>query len=73
MSMQLQNYIAGQWVAGTEKQAELLDVSAGELIATTASGSAGMKNVKCRMINDQRSPILHSTFIILHSTFSFLP
>jgi hypothetical protein len=68
--MQLQNYIAGQWVAGTGPQAELLDASTGELVATTDSGSAGMKNVKCRMINDQRrSPILHSSFCILHSTF----
>jgi oxepin-CoA hydrolase / 3-oxo-5,6-dehydrosuberyl-CoA semialdehyde dehydrogenase len=37
MSMQLQNYIAGQWVAGTGKQAELVDASTGELIATTSS------------------------------------
>ena len=36
--MQLQNYIAGQWVAGTGKQAELVDASTGELIATTSSG-----------------------------------
>ncbi len=36
--MQLHNYIAGQWVAGTGKQAELLDASTGELIATTSSG-----------------------------------
>ncbi|MCB9179749.1 MAG: hypothetical protein H6590_10045 [Flavobacteriales bacterium] len=68
--MQLKNYAAGQWVAGSGKQAELVDASTGELIATTASGSAGMKNGKCRMINDQRrSPILHSSFCILHSTF----
>ena len=36
--MQLQNYIAGQWVAGSGKQAELVDASTGELIATTSSG-----------------------------------
>jgi len=36
--MQLKNYIAGQWVAGTGKQAELTDASTGELIATTSSG-----------------------------------
>ncbi|MCI1753862.1 MAG: aldehyde dehydrogenase family protein [Flavobacteriales bacterium] len=36
--MQLKNYIAGQWVAGTGKQAELHDASTGELIATTSSG-----------------------------------
>ena len=36
--MQLQNYIAGQWVAGSGKQAELVDASTGDLIATTASG-----------------------------------
>jgi hypothetical protein len=37
-TMQLQNYAAGQWVAGSGKQAELLDASTGELIATTSSG-----------------------------------
>ena len=37
--MQLQNYIAGQWVAGSGKQADLLDASTGELIATSSSGS----------------------------------
>ncbi|MBZ0205907.1 MAG: phenylacetic acid degradation bifunctional protein PaaZ [Flavobacteriales bacterium] len=36
--MQLHNYIAGQWVAGTGKQAALTDASTGELIATTSSG-----------------------------------
>jgi oxepin-CoA hydrolase/3-oxo-5,6-dehydrosuberyl-CoA semialdehyde dehydrogenase len=36
--MQLHNYIAGQWVAGTGKQTELHDASTGELIATTSSG-----------------------------------
>jgi len=36
--MQLQNYIAGNWVAGSGKQAELFDASTGELIATTSSG-----------------------------------
>ena len=36
--MQLQNYAAGQWVAGSGKQAELVDASTGELIATTSSG-----------------------------------
>jgi oxepin-CoA hydrolase/3-oxo-5,6-dehydrosuberyl-CoA semialdehyde dehydrogenase len=36
--MQLENYIAGSWVKGTGKQAELLDASTGELIATTSSG-----------------------------------
>ena len=44
--MQLQNYAAGQWVAGSGKQAELVDAITGELVATTASGSAGMKNVE---------------------------
>ncbi len=33
--MQLENYIAGQWVAGSGKQTELVDASTGELIATT--------------------------------------
>lgn len=36
--MQLHNYIAGQWVAGTGKLAELHDASTGEVIATTSSG-----------------------------------
>jgi oxepin-CoA hydrolase/3-oxo-5,6-dehydrosuberyl-CoA semialdehyde dehydrogenase len=36
--MQLHNYIAGQWVAGTGKQTELHDASTGALIATTSSG-----------------------------------
>src|SRR5262245_18968034 len=36
--MQLTNYACGQWVAGTGKQAELVDASTGELIATTSSG-----------------------------------
>lgn len=36
--MQLQNSIAGSWVAGTGPQVELLDASTGELIATTSSG-----------------------------------
>ncbi|HRO39395.1 MAG TPA: phenylacetic acid degradation bifunctional protein PaaZ [Flavobacteriales bacterium] len=36
--MQLQNYIAGQWVAGTGKQTELTDAITGETIATTSSG-----------------------------------
>ena len=36
--MQLENYIAGNWVKGTGKQAELFDASNGELVATTSSG-----------------------------------
>ncbi len=36
--MQLENYIAGSWVKGTGPQAELLDASTGDLIATTSSG-----------------------------------
>jgi oxepin-CoA hydrolase/3-oxo-5,6-dehydrosuberyl-CoA semialdehyde dehydrogenase len=36
--MQLQNYVAGQWIAGSGKQAELVDASTGELVATTSSG-----------------------------------
>ena len=35
--MQLHNYIAGQWIAGTGKQTELYDASTGELIATVIS------------------------------------
>lgn len=36
--MQLRNYACGTWVAGTGKQAELVDASTGELVATTSSG-----------------------------------
>ena len=36
--MQLQNSIAGSWIAGTGPQSELLDASTGELVATTSSG-----------------------------------
>lgn len=39
--MQLENYIAGSWVKGTGKQAELVDASTGELFTTTSSGSFG--------------------------------
>lgn len=35
--MQLMNYAAGQWVAGSGKQAELVDAITGELIGTTSS------------------------------------
>lgn len=35
--MQLQNYACGEWIAGSGKQAELLDASTGELVATTSS------------------------------------
>ncbi len=37
--MQLENYIAGSWVKGSGKQAELLDASTGELVATSSFGS----------------------------------
>lgn len=36
--MQLKNYAAGQWDAGSGKQAELIDAITGELIGTTSSG-----------------------------------
>ena len=36
--MQLKNYVCGEWVTGSGKQAELLDASTGELIGTTSSG-----------------------------------
>ena len=36
--MQLQNYAAGEWIAGSGKQADLVDTSTGDLIATTSSG-----------------------------------
>ena len=41
--MQLKNYACGQWVAGTGKQAELVDASTGEPIATTSSGGLDFK------------------------------
>ena len=37
-AMQLENYIAGSWVKGTGKQAELVDAITGDLVATTSSG-----------------------------------
>ncbi len=36
--MQLENYAHGQWIKGSGKQAELVDASTGELVATTSSG-----------------------------------
>ncbi|QQR85915.1 MAG: hypothetical protein IPJ76_15090 [Flavobacteriales bacterium] len=33
--MQLENYIAGTWVKGSGKQAELIDAITGDLIGTT--------------------------------------
>jgi hypothetical protein len=47
--MQVQNYASGQWVAGTGKQAELLDAITGDLIGTAA------RNVQRSMFNAQRS------------------
>ncbi len=47
--MQLANYAAGQWVAGSGPQAELVDASTGELIATT------FWNIQGSMINAQCS------------------
>ena len=41
--MQLENYIAGTWVKGTGKLANLHDASTGELIATTSSGGLDFK------------------------------
>ena len=38
--MQVKNYIAGQWVAGTWKQAELHNASTGELVASSSSSSS---------------------------------
>lgn len=37
-TMQLKSYAAGQWVAGSGKQAELVDASTGELVATSSGG-----------------------------------
>ena len=36
--MQLQNYAAGQWIAGSGKQSDLIDAITGDLIGTTISG-----------------------------------
>ena len=33
--MQLENYTCGQWIAGSGKQAELIDAITGGLIGTT--------------------------------------
>lgn len=33
--MQLENYASGQWIAGSGKQAELVDAITGELIDAT--------------------------------------
>jgi len=38
MSVQLQNYASGQWVAGSGKQSDLIDAITGDLIGTTSSG-----------------------------------
>ena len=38
MSVQLQNYAAGQWIVGTGKQSDLIDAITGDLIGTTSSG-----------------------------------
>jgi oxepin-CoA hydrolase/3-oxo-5,6-dehydrosuberyl-CoA semialdehyde dehydrogenase len=60
--MQLHNYIAGQWVAGTGKQSELVDASTGELVATTSSGGLDFG----RMLNYAREtggpPLRKMTF-----------
>jgi hypothetical protein len=70
--MQLLNYTCGEWVAGSGKQAELLDASTGELIGTTR------RNVQPSMINAQCSSegrrltlrLEHCPLIIEHSTFA---
>ncbi len=36
--MQLENYAAGEWIAGSGKQSDLIDAITGELIGTTSSG-----------------------------------
>jgi hypothetical protein len=47
--MQLQKNIAGQWIAGSGKQAELIDAITGDLIGTNA------RNVQPSMIKAQCS------------------
>ena len=37
-SMQVENYAAGEWIAGSGKQSDLIDAITGELIGTTSSG-----------------------------------
>jgi hypothetical protein len=36
--MQLENYTCGEWVKGSGKQADLLDASTCELMASTSGG-----------------------------------
>jgi hypothetical protein len=36
--MQLQNCAAGQWIAGSGKQADLIDAITGDLIGSKSSG-----------------------------------
>jgi hypothetical protein len=70
--MQLQKNIAGQWIAGSGKQAELIDAITGDLIGTNA------RNVQPSMINAQCSSegrrltlrLEHCPLIIEHSTFA---
>jgi hypothetical protein len=42
--MQLQNYACGQWIAGTGKQAKLVDVSTGEFVAISSSSGLDFKH-----------------------------
>lgn len=42
-AMQLQNFIAGRCIAGSGKQAVLVDASTGELVATTSVHSGDAK------------------------------
>ncbi len=46
--MQLQNYAAGQWIAGSGKQSDLIDAITGELIATTSSGGLDHAHAICQ-------------------------
>lgn len=43
-TMQLQNYACGQWIAGTGKQAKLVDVSTGEFVAISSSSGLDFKH-----------------------------
>ncbi len=49
--VQLENYIASQWVVGSGEQAELVNASTGDLIATTSSGGPA-----CQQAGSTSSP-----------------
>ena len=60
--MQLKNYACGEWVAGTGKQAELLDASTGELVATTSSNGLDFAHMLHYARTVGGSPLRKMTF-----------